>query len=60
MKVKNISKGNFNLTSGKLEPGKEGDCTLDEFKVLASSGKIEVVQDKPVAKKMAAKKPANG
>lgn len=54
MKIKNTSKGAFNLASGKLEPGKTGEATLDECKVLFSSNKAEVALVKPVAKKRVA------
>jgi len=61
MKVKNISKGNFNLKSGVVKPGAEGEVTLIEFKVLAASGKIEqVVEASKLAPKPKAKPKANG
>lgn len=45
MKIKNTSDGSFNLKSGKLEPGEEGEATYEECQVLFSSNKAEVVQD---------------
>jgi len=47
MKIKNISKGNFNLESGTLKPGSTGDATLIECKLLFSSKKAEEVKAKP-------------
>ena len=56
MKVKNVSKGNFNLASGILKPGEIGEVNLDEYRLLSSSSKIEMVQEKPAVKKIATKK----
>ena len=58
MKIKNISKALFNLKSGVLEPGDEGEATLPECKVLFSSGKAEVVPEAPEAPKVTPKSKA--
>lgn len=53
MKIKNTSKGDFNLKSGKLCPGKIGEANYDECQVLFSSKLAEVVTERPVVKKKA-------
>ena len=58
MRIKNISKGDFNLASGKLKPGATGEATFEECKVLFSSKKAEHAQVKVATPKPKAK--ANG
>lgn len=57
MKIKNISEGNFNLKSGVLKPGGEGEATYEECKVLFSSSKAEAVVKRAAAPRKAAPKP---
>ena len=56
MKIKNISKADFNLKSGKLAPGKSAEATFEECQVLFSSNMAEHIVEVPVARKMAAAK----
>ena len=60
MKIKNISKGDFNLKSGILKPGKEGECTPAEFKVLWTSNMIKLLTEETPKKAAPKKAKPNG
>ncbi len=61
MIIKNVHSTPFQLESGQLDPGKEGEATFDEAKFLCSIGRAEPMVA-PVAPKPkprpAYKKPA--